>query len=69
MTRWSAGATGSLLTASREAQELAARYEAIVTDHWYTAKAMAGLSPEREVASSTAGRPSCSGTPAANVLA
>ena len=29
--------------ASREAQELAARTEAIVTDHWYTAKAMAGL--------------------------
>ena len=29
--------------ASREAQELAARSEAIVTDHWYTAKAMAGL--------------------------
>ena len=28
---------------SREAQELAARTEAIVTDHWYTAKAMAGL--------------------------
>ena len=30
-------------SASREAQELAARTEAIVTDHWYTAKAMAGL--------------------------
>lgn len=29
--------------ASREAQSLAARTEAIVTDHWYTAKAMAGL--------------------------
>ena len=29
--------------ASREAQDLAARNEAIVTDHWYTAKAMAGL--------------------------
>ncbi len=29
--------------ASREAQELAARTEAIVTDHWYTAKALAGL--------------------------
>jgi L-cysteate sulfo-lyase len=29
--------------ASREAQELVARTEAIVTDHWYTAKAMAGL--------------------------
>jgi len=29
--------------ASREAQDLAARYEAIVTDHWYSAKAMAGL--------------------------
>jgi 1-aminocyclopropane-1-carboxylate deaminase/D-cysteine desulfhydrase-like pyridoxal-dependent ACC family enzyme len=28
---------------SRVAQELAARFEAIVTDHWYTAKAMAGL--------------------------
>ena len=29
--------------ASREAQDLAARCEAIVTDHWYLAKAMAGL--------------------------
>jgi D-cysteine desulfhydrase len=29
--------------ASREAQRLAARSEAILTDHWYTAKAMAGL--------------------------
>ena len=29
--------------ASREAQEIVARTEAIVTDHWYTAKAMAGL--------------------------
>jgi 1-aminocyclopropane-1-carboxylate deaminase/D-cysteine desulfhydrase-like pyridoxal-dependent ACC family enzyme len=29
--------------ASREAQELAARHEAILLDHWYTAKAMAGL--------------------------
>ena len=29
--------------ASREAQSLAARTEAIVTDHWYTAKALAGL--------------------------
>lgn len=29
--------------ASREAQQLAARCEALVTDHWYTAKAMAGL--------------------------
>ena len=29
--------------ASREAQDLAARCEAIVTDHWYSAKAMAGL--------------------------
>ena len=29
--------------ASREAQEMAARLEAIVLDHWYTAKAMAGL--------------------------
>ena len=28
---------------SREAQDLTARCEAIVTDHWYTAKAMAGL--------------------------
>jgi 1-aminocyclopropane-1-carboxylate deaminase/D-cysteine desulfhydrase-like pyridoxal-dependent ACC family enzyme len=28
---------------SREAQELAARHEALITDHWYTAKAMAGL--------------------------
>jgi 1-aminocyclopropane-1-carboxylate deaminase/D-cysteine desulfhydrase-like pyridoxal-dependent ACC family enzyme len=29
--------------ASREAQQLAGRTEALVTDHWYTAKAMAGL--------------------------
>ena len=29
--------------ASQEAQDLAARTEAMVTDHWYTAKAMAGL--------------------------
>jgi D-cysteine desulfhydrase len=29
--------------ASREAQTLAARTEAIFTDHWYTAKALAGL--------------------------
>lgn len=29
--------------ASREAQRLAARTEAIFTDHWYTAKALAGL--------------------------
>jgi D-cysteine desulfhydrase len=29
--------------ASREAQSLAARNEAIFTDHWYTAKALAGL--------------------------
>ena len=29
--------------ASREAQKLVAHSEAIVTDHWYTAKAMAGL--------------------------
>jgi L-cysteate sulfo-lyase len=28
---------------SRVAQQMAARFEAIVTDHWYTAKAMAGL--------------------------
>jgi 1-aminocyclopropane-1-carboxylate deaminase/D-cysteine desulfhydrase-like pyridoxal-dependent ACC family enzyme len=29
--------------ASREAQRLAARREALFTDHWYTAKALAGL--------------------------
>lgn len=29
--------------ASREAQSLAARHEALFTDHWYTAKALAGL--------------------------
>jgi 1-aminocyclopropane-1-carboxylate deaminase/D-cysteine desulfhydrase-like pyridoxal-dependent ACC family enzyme len=29
--------------ASREAQQLAASTEALLTDHWYTAKAMAGL--------------------------
>lgn len=29
--------------ASREAQELGARTEALFTDHWYTAKALAGL--------------------------
>jgi 1-aminocyclopropane-1-carboxylate deaminase/D-cysteine desulfhydrase-like pyridoxal-dependent ACC family enzyme len=29
--------------ASREAQALAARTEALLTDHWYTAKAMAAL--------------------------
>lgn len=29
--------------ASREAQELAARTEALFTDHWYTAKALSGL--------------------------
>lgn len=29
--------------ASREAQRLAARTEALLTDHWYTAKALAGL--------------------------
>jgi 1-aminocyclopropane-1-carboxylate deaminase/D-cysteine desulfhydrase-like pyridoxal-dependent ACC family enzyme len=34
---------GSPTDASREAQSLAARTEAIVTDHWYTAKALAGL--------------------------
>jgi D-cysteine desulfhydrase len=28
---------------SREAQRLAARTEALVVDHWYTAKALAGL--------------------------
>ena len=25
------------------AQQMAARFEALITDHWYTAKAMAGL--------------------------
>jgi 1-aminocyclopropane-1-carboxylate deaminase/D-cysteine desulfhydrase-like pyridoxal-dependent ACC family enzyme len=34
---------GIATDASREAQSLAARTEAIVTDHWYTAKALAGL--------------------------
>jgi D-cysteine desulfhydrase len=29
--------------ASREAQAMAARTEALLTDHWYTAKALAGL--------------------------
>ncbi len=29
--------------ASREAQQLAARNEALITDHWYSAKALAGL--------------------------
>lgn len=29
--------------ASREAQSLAARHEALFTDHWYTAKALSGL--------------------------
>lgn len=29
--------------ASREAQELGAQTEAVITDHWYTAKALAGL--------------------------
>jgi 1-aminocyclopropane-1-carboxylate deaminase/D-cysteine desulfhydrase-like pyridoxal-dependent ACC family enzyme len=29
--------------ASSEAQQLAARTEALITDHWYTAKALAGL--------------------------
>ena len=28
---------------STVAQQLAARYEAVITDHWYTAKALAGL--------------------------
>ena len=37
------GGYGIPTIASREAQDLAARYEAIITDHWYTAKAMAGL--------------------------
>ena len=37
------GGYGIPTTESREAQDLAARYEAILTDHWYTAKAMAGL--------------------------
>lgn len=30
-------------TASQEAQQLAARTEALFTDHWYTAKALSGL--------------------------
>ena len=29
--------------ASRQAQDLAARTEAVITDHWYTAKALAGV--------------------------
>lgn len=34
---------GVATTASLEAQLLAARYEALLTEHWYTAKALAGL--------------------------
>jgi 1-aminocyclopropane-1-carboxylate deaminase/D-cysteine desulfhydrase-like pyridoxal-dependent ACC family enzyme len=34
---------GAPTEASREAQRLAARSEALVVDHWYTAKALAGL--------------------------
>lgn len=37
------GGYGVPSEASREAQHLAARTEALLTDHWYTAKAMAGL--------------------------
>ena len=37
------GGYGVPSEASIEAQRLAARCEAIVTDHWYTAKALAGL--------------------------
>lgn len=37
------GGYGEPTDESRVAQELAARYEAIITDHWYTAKALAGL--------------------------
>lgn len=37
------GGYGVETDASREAQELAARTEALVTDRWYTAKALAGL--------------------------
>lgn len=37
------GGYGVPSEASTEAQELAARTEAIVTDHWYTAKALASL--------------------------
>ena len=34
---------GVATEASRDAQAMAARTEALVTDHWYTAKALAGL--------------------------
>ncbi len=37
------GGYGVPTDASREAQTLAARTEALFTDHWYTAKALAGL--------------------------
>lgn len=37
------GGYGVPTEASREAQALAARSEALFTDHWYTAKALAGL--------------------------
>ena len=37
------GGYGIPSDASREAQQLAARTEAVITDHWYTAKALAGL--------------------------
>ncbi|MEP7382772.1 MAG: pyridoxal-phosphate dependent enzyme [Gemmatimonadota bacterium] len=37
------GGYGVPSDASREAQSLAARTEALFTDHWYTAKALAGL--------------------------
>ena len=37
------GGYGEPTDESRVAQELAARFEALLTDHWYTAKAMAGL--------------------------
>jgi 1-aminocyclopropane-1-carboxylate deaminase/D-cysteine desulfhydrase-like pyridoxal-dependent ACC family enzyme len=34
---------GAATDESTVAQQLAARFEAVLTDHWYTAKAMAGL--------------------------
>ena len=37
------GGYGVPSDASREAQALASRHEALFTDHWYTAKALAGL--------------------------
>ncbi|MGQ0766830.1 MAG: 1-aminocyclopropane-1-carboxylate deaminase/D-cysteine desulfhydrase, partial [Gemmatimonadota bacterium] len=37
------GGYGVATDASREAQRLAARTEALFTDHWYSAKALAGL--------------------------